>query len=183
MEISSIIKDKVAKRDLPGIRDAVFMAAMKDPGFSQGGAVSELLKFCFSNGISRAELFQPDDGRAIPVDVSHETLAKICASLRTNFSERKLEAAQKMGRMLYPMSKPSVSDPVPFRERSSVSPKKVLAAISVAALFVLLLTMLSKGCRKSTPPVSAEKSVATNTLTKVEESLPSNVQALAEIWK
>ena len=181
MAVSSIIKDKVAKRDLSGIRDAVFMAAMKDPGFSQGGAVSELLEFCFSNGISRAELFQPDDGRDIPVEVSNETLAKICASLRTNFSERKLGAAKKMGRMLYPMSKPAVGDSGLRRERSFVSPKKVLAAISVAALFVLLLTMLIKGCGKSTPPERAEENLVSNALTKEEGSKHGNGAMLTDI--
>ena len=183
MAVSSIIKDKVAMRDLSGIRDAVFMAAMKDPGFSQSGAVSELLEFCFSNGISRAELFQPDDGRDIPVEVSNETLAKICASLRTNFSERKLEAAQKMGRMLYPMSKPVVSDSVPLRERSSASPKKVLSAISVAALFVLLVTMLIKCFGKSTPPVTSEENAASNSQTKEEGGSHGNGAMLPEIQK
>lgn len=162
MAVSSILKDKVTRRDVSGIRDAVFMATMKDPGFSQGGAVSELLEFCFSHGIPRAELFQQDDGREIPSEVTNESLAKICASLRTNFSERKLAAAQKMGRLLYPVSKPNEPDSEPRLERSSGVPKKVLAAISVAALCLLLLMVVIKGCGKSNPPTKAADGLSTN---------------------
>ena len=162
MAISSIIKDEVARRDLSGIRDAVFMATMKDPGFSQGGAVAELLEFCFSNGISRAELFQPDDGRELPSEVTNDSLAKICASLRTNFSEHKLAAAQKMGRLLYPEPKPKESDSEPRKGRSSGVPKKVLAAISVAALLLLLLLEIIKVCGKPSPPSSAAEGLSTN---------------------
>ncbi len=171
MALSSIIKDKVARRDVSGIRDAVFMATMKDPGFSQGGAVAELLEYCFSNGISRAELFQSDDGRELPSEVTTDALAKICASLRTNFSERKLAAAQKMGRMLYPEPKSKESDTEPRKKRNSGASKKVLAAISIAALFLLLVMVIIKGCGKSNPPTTAR------------EKLPTNIQAETEMRK
>ena len=172
MALSSIIKDKVARRDLSGIRDSVFMATMKDPGFSQGGAVAELLEFCFSNGISRAELFQPDDGREIPSEVTNDSLAKICASLRTNFSERKLAAAQKMGRMLYPTPKTEERAREPRRERSFGTQKKVLAAaISIAAMLLLLLLVIIKACGKSIPPANAA------------EGLSANIQAETEMQK
>ena len=162
MALSSIIKDKVAMRDVSGIRDAVFMATMKDPGFSQCGAVAELLEYCFSSGISRAELFQSDDGREIPSEVTNDSLAEICASLRTNFSERKLAAAQKIGRLLYPVPKPEEVDLEPSKERISGTPKKVMAAISVAALLLVLLTAIIKGCGKSNPPASAVEGQSTN---------------------
>ena len=166
MAVSSILKDKVARRDVSGIRDAVFMATMKVPGFSQNGAVAELLEFCFSNGISRAQLFQPDDGREIPSEVTNDSLAKVCASLRTNFSERKLAAAQKMGRLLYPVPEHKKPDLEPRQERSSGVPKKVLAAILVVALSLLLLMLLIKGCVESTPQTNAVEGLSTNTQTK-----------------
>jgi len=158
MAVSSIIKDRVASRDLPGIRDALFMATMKDPGFAPGGAVAEALEFCFKNGISRTELFQPDDGREIVTGVTRDDLAKICASLRSNFSERKFAVAQRIGRALYPLETTHEAVPQQNHESRARSSKKVLAAIVVAAIAVALMMMI-KSCKSPEALMSVETRV------------------------
>lgn len=104
MAVSTNLKELVnsEERNLDDIRDSLFFAATKDPGFKAGGDFELSLKFCLENGISESDLFQTDDGREIPTEVNEENYSTICASLRTNFSKEKLAVAKKMGKILYP---------------------------------------------------------------------------------
>lgn len=104
MSVSKSLKEYVLseQRNFDEIRDSLFFAATKDPGFKSGGDFELSLKFCYDNGISESELFQEDDGRVIPTDINEDNFSTICSFLRTNFSKEKLEAAKKMGRTLYP---------------------------------------------------------------------------------
>lgn len=103
MSISKTLKDYVNsdERNLDDIRDSLFFAATRDPGFETGGDFELSLNYCLENGILESELFQEDDGREIPSDITEENFSTICAALRTNFSIEKLTAAKKMGRILY----------------------------------------------------------------------------------
>ena len=104
MSISNTLKEYVnsEERNLDDIRDSLFFAAMKDPGFKPGGDFELSLNYCLENGVPESELFQEDDGRDIPTITSEDNYSTICASLRTNFSKEKLAAARRMGRILYP---------------------------------------------------------------------------------
>src|SRR5574344_35803 len=102
MAISKNLKNCVLLHDIDGIRDCLFFATAQDPGFQDDGAFNEALQYCISNGITDEELYQDDNGEELPTEMTQENMAKICGSLGTNFSKRKINAARTMGKILFP---------------------------------------------------------------------------------
>lgn len=156
MAISDLLKKNVEKRDLEKIRTYLFSLMALDLGLQQGGRFDENLRYCLSHGISESELFQEDNGKELPTEISQDNMSKICALMGNNFSKRKLEAAQRMGAVLYPEKKNSTqaisSNSTEGRrytkrrepEHSSV-PTGVIVAAAAAAVVVGVIIAVALG--------------------------------------
>lgn len=143
MAVSESFKKIVQSRNLEQLRVHLFGMLSLDLGLHKGGLFDEMLTYCLSHGISERELFQEDDGKELPSEISRENFSKICALMRRNFSKRKLEAAQRMGAVLYPEKKN------PTRTISSNStvtvPTGIIVAAAAAAVVVGVIIAVALG--------------------------------------
>ena len=100
MSVHEILRDAVAKKNIGEIRNYLWSTIVLDPGFSS--SFPNALKYCFDNGITEAELFEPHDGRDLNVEPTQDSFSLLGGQLRTNFSKERLEKMKEIGKILYP---------------------------------------------------------------------------------
>ena len=119
MSISENIKSAVAERNIPHIRDYLWSAIMFDKNMT--GSFKESLEYVLANGIARSELFEEDDGEAFDEVCTKENYKTLGGLLRINFSEHKLDALRRMGRIL--------SQPKQTTVRTSNEPRNRISTV------------------------------------------------------
>ncbi len=120
MSVTQNLKAAVAGRNMPDIRDCLWSSIPFDKTMT--GSFKESLDFVFSNGISRKELFQDDDGEVFETIATEKNFYRLGGLLRINFSERKLEALQQMARTLWPPKPTQDRKPMPEPPRPRPGP-------------------------------------------------------------
>ena len=100
MSVSVNLRNAVAEHNIEDIRGSLWACIAVDPNMT--GKFKESLDYVLSNGISENELFDNDDGEFFSVEPNQDNFSKLGGMIRTNFSEKKIEALCKIGRVLYP---------------------------------------------------------------------------------
>ena len=103
ISISEEIKNYVAEKNIPAIRDYLWGCIAFDPNFTT--KCKDCLDYCQQNGITDDLLYAEHDGRELNDEISEENFDKLCGQLRTNFSKERLEKIKEIGRKLYPGNK------------------------------------------------------------------------------
>lgn len=141
MSVPNSFKKVVQDRDLKEIRMQLFGILAFDLSLRKGGMFDEMLTYCLSHNISEGELFQDDDGEELPTEISKDNMSKICALMGNNFSKRKLEAAQRMGAVLYPEKK----NPTQTIISNSTVPTGIIVAAAAVAVVVGVIIAVALG--------------------------------------
>ena len=100
MSVSVNLRNAVAEHNIEDIRGGLWACIAVDPNMT--GKFKESLDYVLTNGISKNELFDNDDGESFSTEPTEENFNELGGMIRSNFSKKKIEALCKIGRVLYP---------------------------------------------------------------------------------
>ncbi|MEI0551403.1 hypothetical protein R4K89_13970 [Brachyspira intermedia] len=96
---SDTLNECIEKRDLNGIKNALYMALNIDRSFSTGN-FDDMMNYIKSKGIT--DFISPDKGETFKSECTESYWTELAVSLRNEFTMEKVRQLKKMSEKLYP---------------------------------------------------------------------------------